>query len=532
MEEPDNHIDEASQSAHSDELKAPLQNSVENPGHTNKALNTRKSSNNRLLEIIVAVFVVIMLVAIAVLAFHKFNTNNGPLAVTLYYSDGHTVLWQGNNLASPTIPASNNSAFIKLALSNLKQQHADQKWQHGSYKVVTTLNLNLQNLAEKDVQNNSANVATVGGDEQAMVAEDVKTGQIVAYIGNASPTNSSYGQNDYANTKLSPGATMMPFVYAALIQNNTNVGAGSVISDAQQPLPGYPCTNTTSPAIGDAGNCLFDANYNYPGQETIRYALAGSRNVPAVEASNEILPGSTSSYNIKSIDRWISMANSAIGQKEAYACYSEFGSINNNADQTQCYTGAAIGNGDIAINQEINGDATLARLGNEVPEAYILKITSGTKVTYAWQQPKSTEVYSPDTAYIINNILDDPNASYLPAYQKFQNYNGWDIAVKTGTENSSDNGLMTAWSSKYAVVGFAGSDTLNKQLQQGHFEDITEPITKTWMEQALSALHTSPVNWTQPKDIKTLPGFAQTSFQDYGAVFPGPSTDIYPAWYK
>jgi len=128
-------------------------------------------------------------------------------------------------------------------------------------------------------------------------------------------------------------------------------------------------------------------------------------------------------------------------------------------------------------------------------------------------------------------MLDDPRATYLQPYQKFQNYDGWDIAVKTGTENQEYNGVMTAWSTQYAVIGFAGYHTLDQPLIEGHFEDITEPITKTWMEQALTALHTKPVNWTQPSNIKVLPDFVQTVSTGYGAEVPGPSTDLFPSWY-
>jgi hypothetical protein len=51
------------------------------------------------------------------------------------------------------------------------------------------------------------------------------------------------------------------------------------------------------------------------------------------------------------------------------------------------------------------------------------------------------------------------------------------------------------------------------------------------MEQALNALHTKPVNWTQPSDVKTSASYVQQAFSDFGAEFPGPSTDLYPAWY-
>ena len=425
--------------------------------------------------------------------------------------------------------------FVEAAKQQLDDTYGTQTYNRGGWKVTTTLNLQLQQYAQEDVANNSRNVAAVGGDEQAMVAEDVHTGQVVAEVGGEDFSNPDYGQINYANTNVQPGSSLKPFLYAALIQNNTDAGAGSVLYDSQGALPGYPCTDKTVPtATSNGGNCLWDDNFIYPGAETIRYALAGSRNVPAVKAAYEIDPTDTSSDYTKSVDEWINLANEAIGVKNAYGCYPSGTNVETAtaADQTQCYGSAALGSGEILLDQEVNGDVTLARLGSEIPQTYILKITdaAGNNI-YSWAQPKSTQVYKPDTAYIIDSILDDPKASYLTTAQKFQNYDGWDIAVKTGTENQEYNGVMTAWDTQYAVIGFAGYHTLDKPLEEGHFEDITEPITRTWMEQALTSLHTKPINWTQPSDIKTIAGFVQRVTTGFGAEVPGPTDDLYPSWY-
>jgi penicillin-binding protein 1A len=426
--------------------------------------------------------------------------------------------------------------FVLAAKQQLQNQFGSNFTNRGGLKVITTLNTQLQNYAVQDVANNARNVSSVRGDQEAMVAENVNTGQVVAMVGGENFNNPVYGQINYANTNLSPGSSMKPFLYAALIQNNTDAGAGSVLYDSQGPLPGYPCTDKTQPnAASVGGNCLWDDNFVFPGPETIRYALAGSRNVPAVKASYEIDPTDNGSDDyVKSVNSWLDLANKAIGVKGAYGCYPQNTNLETAtvADETQCFGSAAIGAGDLALDNEVNGDATFARLGNEIPQTYITKITdAANKVVYQWTQPKGTQVYKPDTAYIINSILDDPKASYLNSYQKFQNYNGWNIAVKTGTENQEYNGVMTAWSTQYAVIGFAGYHTLNQPLVLGHFEDITEPLTRTWMQQALDALHIKPVNWTQPTDLKVIPAYIQRVSTGFGAQVPGPTNELFPSWY-
>ena len=128
-------------------------------------------------------------------------------------------------------------------------------------------------------------------------------------------------------------------------------------------------------------------------------------------------------------------------------------------------------------------------------------------------------------------MASDPNASYLPASFKFQHQrNGWDFAVKTGTTNDNYDGLMTSWSTKYAVVTWVGYHTRNHPLTTS-MEYLTEPLARGWMEAAHANL--KPVNWQQPSDIKTLPAFIiRNKVSALGEIVPSPATDLFPSWYQ
>ena len=424
--------------------------------------------------------------------------------------------------------------FMMAAKQQLVNLYGQKLVNNGAWKVITTLNIPLQNLAQQVVANNAANSLRNGADEEALVAEQVHTGQIVAYVGGENFNNPVDGQVDYAAININPGSTIKPYVYSTFINNSNDAGAGSVIYDVQQPLPGYPCTNHNLPQYG--GNCLEDYDYRYPGAETLRYALAGSRNVPAVKVG--LMAG------LPAIQKEASLM---MGYPDAYRCYAPGTNVltDGPAQQVPCYGSAAIGDGFLHLDQTINGLSTLARLGQEVPESYILSITDASGHTiYRWQQPKPTQALKTDTAYILDNMLSDPRASYLPgscsAYTctplsaggyKWQRYNGWDIAVKTGTTNHDKAGLMAGWTTQYAVISWAGYHTVDKPLRLGTMEEITEPMTRGWLEGALNELHTKPVNWVQPSDIKVLPAFVQTVHVGLGSEEPGPTKDLFPSWY-
>ncbi|HET8709613.1 MAG TPA: penicillin-binding transpeptidase domain-containing protein, partial [Candidatus Saccharimonadales bacterium] len=234
---------------------------------------------------------------------------------------------------------------------------------------------------------------------------------------------------------------------------------------------------------------------------------------------------------VKSINKVISTAEQlqSDGKGFGYNCYSDAALTK----KTQCYAASAIGDGAfLHLDEHVNGLASLARLGKYVPQTYILNITNASgKTILQWKQPKGKQVIKPDAAYIVDDMLSDPNATYLPGSYKFQHQpNGWHFAVKTGTTNDNYDGLMTSWSTKYASAAWVGYHTRNQALTAGSMEYVTEPITRGWMEGAHKDLPAD--NWKKPSDIKTLPAFVIRNHVGIGSVEPSPRMEIYPSWYQ
>ena len=468
-------------------------------------------------------------------------------------------------LNSNTYSAIQAPYFVMTAKQQLQTQLGAQLATTGGIKVTTTLDLKLQQFAEKDVAANSQNVKNYNGNVQAMVGEDVKTGQMLMLVGGENWFDSTIGQVNYANVNILPGSSVKPFVYGSLIENNTNVGAGSMIYDTEQEIKAggqiyYYCPNghignnvDSSGASFDASSCLHDYDHYSPGPVSLRYALAGSRNIPAIKAVLSVVPNDTSNGHLKSINKYTSTYQALTGSSNSLNCYKPGVQplYATSADTTQCYPASAIGDGVYThLNQLVNADASLARLGQTIPTTYILSVqnTSG-KSLYQWTQPKPKQVVRADTAYIINNILSDPKATYLGTsfsshvdingnnnYMsndfKFQNWNGWNTAIKTGTQNSNQDGLMTAWNTQFAVVSYVANSSGNS-LRSGGMEHMTGPLSIVWMKQALNSLNTKPVNWTEPTDIKHVNAFLQTSKVGTGSseILPGPVSEIFPSWF-
>ncbi len=406
--------------------------------------------------------------------------------------------------------------FVLSAKQELEEKFGTKTVQRGGWKVTTTVDLKLQDLAEKQVTKGMAQIKRQGGDTAAFVAADNKTGQVVALVGgpNFFDMNSSFREVNYAKEWLPPGSTFKPYDYATLINESENVGAGSVIYDSQGALPGYPCTNKNRPK--DGGNCLQDYDFRFPGPITIRYALGGSRNVPAVKAM--LMVGSEK----------VRTTAEAMGLKSGYRCPP---TGDTTYSRGTCYGSSAIGDGAfLHLDEHANALGTLARMGEALPQTYLLSITDSRGKPIELEKAKPKRVLKADTAYIVNDMLSDPQASYLPASRKFHHYKDWHFAVKTGTTNDAKDGLMASWSTQYTAVVWVGEHQRQKEMT-GAMENMTQPIVQGWMQAAHADLKAS--NWVAPAGLKTLPAYViRSKVSNLGESIPSPSNDIFPSWFK
>jgi membrane peptidoglycan carboxypeptidase len=415
--------------------------------------------------------------------------------------------------------------FVLAAKSELEKTYGSKTVQRGGWKVTTTLDMKLQSLAEEQVNKGMTQIKRQKGNVAAFAAIDVKTAQMVALVGGPDFNNEEYGKINFAQAELPPGSSVKPYDYAIMMNENTNVGAGSVLYDTKAPIPGYPCTDTRTPdSKGEnGGNCLHDYDKKFPGPVTIRYALGGSRNVPAVKAMLSSVPGNTTA----SVNKTISMMEK-MGLRSGYKCYAD--ELKNVEDQ--CYGSSAIGDGAyLRLDEHVNGYATLSRLGSYLPQTYILKIVDGQGKTISeWKQPKGEQVLKADAAYIVNDISADPNASYLRPDRKFHRYNGWHFGIKTGTTNDSKDAWMMSMSTRYAAGVWTGHSTGNVEMS-GSMESMTQPIIQGWMQAAHKEVKAA--NWVQPGTVQKLPAYVlRGKISGQHEVIPSPNDDLYPSWYK
>lgn len=146
------------------------------------------------------------------------------------------------------------------------------KQEQGASIFSSTLDLNLQQVANSLVERHNRRLAPNGINNAAMVVADIETGAVLAYVGNTPGTNPDEGhQVDVVTARRSTGSILKPFLYASMLHE------GELLPDMLVPdIPTY---------YGGFAPTNYDKKYH--GAVPASDALARSLNIPAVRMLNK-----------------------------------------------------------------------------------------------------------------------------------------------------------------------------------------------------------------------------------------------------
>jgi len=255
----------------------------------------------------------------------------------------------------------------------------------------------------------------------SLVAMDYRTGDVLAYVASADPDRKSNNpkfdpEYDHIGlAKRQPGSAWKPIVYATGIDTK-KLTAGSVLLDITTPFGGRTADGKTwapkNAASTDSGPIL------------VRDALQQSLNVPAIRALHRT--------GVKNVRKY--------AVKAGFEFLPAFG---NRALDAAGLAGA-IGTVEVRPLDMTSAFGAFGNAGKVTRPRYILEVTGpdGERI-YKAGKPVTTQVWSPQTAYIMADILKgntDPaeNAVWANIFELRNTKNGSrrEAAVKTGTTNN------------------------------------------------------------------------------------------------
>ncbi len=169
--------------------------------------------------------------------------------------------------------------FVMYIREKLIEEYGEEMVLKGGLSVKTTLDINIQTLAEKAVKEELLKLKKFNVNNSGVIVLDPKTNDILAMVGSVDYFDWQNDGNVNVTTRLrQPGSSIKPVNYALGLSNGLTLA--STIDD-------YPISFKV---LGQKPYTPKNYDGAYKGRITLRQALAQSRNIPAVKilASNGV----------------------------------------------------------------------------------------------------------------------------------------------------------------------------------------------------------------------------------------------------
>ncbi len=356
------------------------------------------------------------------------------------------------------VPTGSESAeapyFVDLVNDELQAHFQDKDFQATSYRIYTTLDLDLQRAAVEAVRIGMQNV-----DEQlkkqrrlknvafpeaqvALIALDPRTGAIKALIGGR---NYGTSQLDRILSMRQPGSSFKPFVYAAALDSAIE-GGPRILTPATMVMD-EPTTFWYDNKPYEPGNF----KHEFHGQVTLREALAHSMNVATIKVAEMI------GY-------------------DAVVQFAKKAGLNEDIEPTPA---VALGAYD-TTPLEIAGAYTLfANQGMYVKPNWISLVRAQNGSVLFQNKTETRQVLDPRVDYLMVSMLEEVLRSGTAAAVRARGFNV-PAAGKTGT---SRDGWFAGFTTELLCVVWVGfDDNRALNLEGAH---SAAPIWAEFMKRAL-----------------------------------------------
>jgi penicillin-binding protein 1C len=276
----------------------------------------------------------------------------------------------------------------------------------------TTLDLELQQYAERQLAAELALLKNNRVSNGAILAVDNASGAALVYVGSASWFNEeNSGKIDGVRVENQPGSCLKPFLYALALEKGFS--PNDILPDI--------------PTVFGGGEAYSPANFNrrFNGPVRFRLALASSLNVPAV-------------YLLERL---------GVGNFEDFLVNFGFDSIARTRGGNG--TGLALGNAEVSLEELVRAFAVFPRGGRTLD----LRFVNGEN-----QNPgEGRRIISPYSALVISDILADRSSRFIGFGPAPTLATEFPSIFKTGTANQFQHIWALGATSRFTVGVWMGN---------------------------------------------------------------------------
>ncbi len=320
--------------------------------------------------------------------------------------------------------------FVFYVKELLAEKYGIQKLTEGGLKVTTSLDLDIQKIAEATVSAEIDKLEKYKVSNGAAMITDPKTGQILAMVGSIDYfSNKIDGKYNVTTALRQPGSSIKPLNYAVGIETG-KITAATVMDDSP----------TCFGQINQKNYCPTNYGGAYHGLQTVRMSLANSFNIAAVKV-----------LKLNGLETFVASA-SAMG----------LNTFKNASDYGLSLT---LGGGEVTMADMMVAYGVLANMGTRQDLNPILKVEDKDgKILEEYKYEAGTRVMSRETGFIIQQILSDDGARSLVFGRGSKlNIKGHpEVAVKTGTTNDMRDNWTIGYTQDYIVATWVGNNDNSK----------------------------------------------------------------------
>jgi 1A family penicillin-binding protein len=361
--------------------------------------------------------------------------------------------------------------FVDYVLKTLASKYNIHPSDRRGYRVYTTLDLNLQHIAEQVVRDQIAQKGNFYNfHDAALVSEDPTTGELLAMVG-GNNYNSPGGWINMADTPRQPGSTFKIFTYTAAIESK-KFNMITPILDAPLVFPTWGGVSGFEPYI--------PLNYDlkYHGVLPLKVAMGNSLNIPAIKTELRVgIP------NVLNMARRMGVTH--LTQPDENYSLS-----------------LTLGGYEVTPLDMLTGASTLADMGLRHMPAPILSIKDAAGHDVYSYDPTTNEfrAITPQVAFIMASIMsDDRNRCMEFGCHGDLTLPGRHVAAKTGTTQDFHDNWTLGFTPTLATAVWVGNPN-NQPLSHNSTGIVgAAPIWHKFMQQALAS---TPDQWyTQPSGL-------------------------------
>ncbi len=355
--------------------------------------------------------------------------------------------------------------FVIYIREYLNQKYGEEFVERGGLKVVTTLDWELQEEAEKIVREGALrNEELVDAKNAALVAVDPKTGDILTMVGSRDYFDiENDGNVNVTLRPRQPGSAFKPFVYGTAFKKGYT--PETVLFDA--PTEFNPRCNpdgTPGPLIDDPKECYHPQNYDnkFRGPVTVRQALAQSLNVPSVKL--------------------LYLADVYDSIKTA----TEMG-ISTLTDPDRYGLSLVLGGAEVTLLEMTSAYGAFSQDGILHPKGAILRVEAADGKILEEKKDQAFPVIDTEIARTLNDILSD-NDARIPTFSPTSSlyFPNREVAAKTGTTQDFRDAWTVGYTPAIASGVWVGNNDNTPMNKKALSVMVAAPIWHSFMEFALA----------------------------------------------